>query len=161
MSGKQWEYNDFLRALSRVLTATPVRRAPSDFADRVMLRLGGEEEPSALPWGVRPALAFAGVAAAICLIVLPFSLHHNSRPRIISFTVDKSVVTASQPITLRWKVRNVKKVIIKGQNGTAVEPPAGDNHITLYLSQPGQYSFVLVAMGGDGHGLRRALTPSE
>jgi len=101
------------------------------------------------------------VAAAICLIVLPLSLHRNGRPKIISFTVDKSVVTASQPVTLRWKVRNVKKVIIKGVNGTAVEPSAGDNHLTLYLSQPGQYSFVLVAMSGDGQGLQRALTPSE
>jgi len=158
MKGKEREYNDFLKALGRVLSATPARRAPSDLADKVMLRLGGEVEPAPVHWGLKPALAFAGLAAIICLMVLPLTSRRDTHPKIISFTVDNKVVTTAQPVTLRWKVANAKKVIIKGVNGTAVEPPAGDNSLTLYITEPGQYSFVLVAMGEKGEGLQRALT---
>ncbi|MBI4422866.1 MAG: hypothetical protein HY554_04030 [Elusimicrobia bacterium] len=107
-------------------------------------------EPLAdLGWQLRPVFAMSCLAIALGALAWNGSRRLASSPaapEILSFTADKLSVRPTEPITLRWKVVNAKKVLIKDPHGTVLEPTQSDS-ITMYLRKPGAYSFMLIALG--------------
>ena len=157
---KSNKYRDLIAALDRISASLRQHAAPAGFADRVLERLEQGRVP-APAWGLRPALAVAGVLGALTLVFLPAQepdkvRKAEAKPQILSFTVDKAKVGRSEPITLRWKVANVKRVQVKRSDGMLVgeltiNRPVQSDSITLYGQKPGKYSFVLVALTADAN----------
>ena len=156
---RQGSYEDFLRFLRPVVHTHRAGHVPESLTERIMGRVAAERPP-VYGWGLRPAFA----AAAVMVTLFAFSLRHEGPrqapledPQILSFTLDRVEVGVSQPITLRWKVRNAQNIEIRHPQAAVVQSQGPDS-LTVSIQKPGAYKFILIATSNTGR-TSTALTP--
>ena len=139
------EYRTFLKAMRRVLRRASPQAAPPYLAENMMRRILARPQAPRCSWAPQAALAFASLAVVI-VAWQGVRMAQRQEPVIVEFTADKTQVAAGEAITLKWQVRNAKKILIKDNKGLTADP-GEETSLTVLPSQPGKYSYTLIALG--------------
>lgn len=154
------EYKGFLKAMGLLFGRSRPAKAPAGLADRVMTSLEAGSDPrQQWDWDLPPALALSGVMAVFCVALWSGSdarRVQDETARIVAFSADKTVIRPDEVVTLSWKVANTKKVFIRDPHGVLVDM-GKTNVMTVHLNRPGDYKFMLIALGKDGKTVTKAL----
>ena len=141
------EYKAFWKALVPALRRARPHAAPAHFAEETMRRIMGRPSVPEFSWAPKAALSFAALAVALTVWGVR-GPGFDPSTEILKFTVDKTSVGLGEPITLSWEVANAKRVLIKDNHGMVADP-GRHNSMKMYHMEPGEYTFVLIAMGAD------------
>lgn len=141
------EYKAFWKSLVPVLRRVRPHAAPAHLAEETMRRIMGRPSVPEFSWAPKAAMSLAALAVALTVwgVRVP---KPEPGPKILKFTVDKTSVALGEPVTLSWEVANAKKVLIKDNHGLVADP-GRETSIIMNHMRPGQYTFVLIAMGTD------------